>query len=477
MEENQTEQNVSSPELAEIKSPSQSATTESLSSQNSGTIPKVATKTKPGGVKLGSFRIGGRKKISEGDSNIEKTETRKSKKYKKEKIDGANKSESEDSAASTPSPGTKHSIPSRASSFVRRLSIGKYKSAGPGKSVKSPDTPSSQEYHSASTEEESFSTASATSATETRSNPEAVVGGSMQTEDVASTIDQWAADSKAIKSKSNSNDSVCNNDESLTLTMSGTKDTSPLLTSQNEIAEAVKDENESTIEKEVSFPELAARCDVNMTETRKMSFEGEEAEEASAYSNGDVILPTHFCKPLDISPPCTLPPTEEEKVSKHERWFRQEYDKETGLPIEDPDEKRQRAKNKILLATTPLVEKYRHEMEEYMNSLGTAEPHLKPHTPEMPKLVVPKMEPSQEPEPTLKRRKRTLDMPATSDGSLYQKFRVPVSVQLAFCILCWNVWLSLYFLLQTFTKLSRQLNIQVFWDVVIQRNVPGDWNV
>lgn len=427
MEENRTEQSVSSPDLEEIKSPSQSTSTASPSSQNSGTIPKVVIKSKPGGVKLGSFRIGGRKKITERDSYIGAMEEKgKAKKYKKEKISGSNKSESEDSAASTPSPGTKHSIPSKASSFVRRLSIVKYKAAGPGKALKSSDTPSSQEYHSASTEEESFSTASSPSATEICSNPE-TVARSVPTEDAACSANQWAADVKASKSDTSISDSACNNGESLSLTMPGTKDSSPIVTSQDQIPVVV--EEHSMIEKEVSAPVPADHCDVNnMAENRQFAPEGEPSDDVlSAVANGDVTLPTHFCKPLVYPPPCTLPPAEEE-VSKHGLWFRRDYNEETGLPTEDVDEKRQRAKNKILLATTPMVEKYSPYVEEYVNKLGSKNLYFEQTTMEMPDLLEHNDEPKEEPEPMLKRRKRTPDLPPESDGSLYQKWRVSVSV-------------------------------------------------
>lgn len=423
MEENRTEQSVSSPELEEIKSPSQSTSTASPSSQNSGTIPKVVTKSKPGGVKLGSFRIGGRKKIAERDSYIGAMEEKgKAKKYKKEKNSGSNKSESEDSAASTPSPGTKHSLPSKASSFVRRLSIVKYKAAGPGKTVKSSDTPSSQEYHSASTEEDSFSTASSPSATEMCPNPEAIVR-SMPTEDAASSVNQWAADVKGSKPNSSISDSACNNGESLSLTLPGTKGDSPIVTSQDQIPVVVE-------EKELSAPVPADHCDVdNMAENRQFAPEGEPSDDVlSAVANGDAILPTHFCKPLVYPPPCTLPPAEEEKVSKHELRFRRDYNEETGLPTEDVDEKRQRAKNKILLATTPMVEKYSPFVEEYVNKLGSKNLYFEQTTMEMPDLLEHNDEPKEEPEPMLKRRKRTPDLPPESDSSLYQKWRVSVSV-------------------------------------------------
>lgn len=427
MEENRTEQTVSSPELEEIKSPSQSTSTASPSSQNIGTIPKVVTKIKPGGVKLGSFRIGGRKKITERDSYIGAMEEKgKAKKYKKEKISGS-KSESEDSAASTPSPGIKHSLPSKASSFVRRLSIVKYKAAGPGKTVKSPDTPSSQEYHSASTEEENFLTASSPSAAEMCPNPEAVAR-SMPTEDAASSANQWPADVKASKSDSSISDSACNNGESLSLTVPGTKDASPIVTYQDQIPVVV--EEHSTFEKEVSAPVTADHCDVNnMTENRQFAPEGEPSDDVlSAVANGDVILPTNFCKPLVYPPPCTLPPAEEEKVSKHELCFRRDYNEETGLPTEDVDEKRQRTKNKILLATTPMVEKYSPFVEEYANKLGSKNLYFEQTTMEMPDLLEHNDDPKEEPEPMLKRRKRTPDLPPESDGSLYQKWRVSVSV-------------------------------------------------
>jgi len=428
MEKNRTEQSVSSPELEEIKSPSQSTSTVSPSSQNSGTIPKIVTKSKPGGVKLGSFRIGGRKKITDRDSYIGAMEEKgKAKKYKKEKISGSSKSESEDSTASTPSPGTKHSLPSKASSFVRRLSIVKYKAAGPGKTVKSSDTPSSQEYHSASTEEESFQTASSPSAAEICPNPEAVVR-SLPTEDAAISANQWPADVKASKSDSSISDSACNNGESLSLTVPGNKDASPIVTSQDQIPVVV--EEHSTFEKEVSAPVPVDHCDVNnMAENRQFAPDGEPSEDVlSAVANGDVMLPTHFCKPLVYPPPCTLPPAEEEKVSKHELCFGQDYNEETGLPTEDVDEKRQRAKNKILLATTPMVEKYSPFVEEYAIKLSSKNLYFEQTTVEMPDLLEHNDGPKEEPEPMLKRRKRTPDLPPESDGSLYQKWRVSVSV-------------------------------------------------
>lgn len=427
MEGNRTEQSVSSPDLEEIKSPSQSTSTASPTPQNSGTIPKVVTKSKPGGVKLGSFRIGGRKKITERDSYIGAIEEKgKAKKYNKEKISGSNKSESEDSAASTPSPGTKRSIPSKASSFVRRLSIVKYKAAGPGKTVKSSDTPSSQEYYSASTEEDSFSTASSPSATEICPNPEAVVR-SVPTEDAARSANQWAADIKASKSDSSISDNACNNGESLSLTVPGTKDASPIVTSQDQIQVVV--EEHSTIEKEVSDPVPADHCDVNnMAENRQFAPEGEPSDVLSAVANGDVILPTHFCKPLVYPPACTLPPADEEKVSNHELWFRRDYNEETGLATEDVDEKRQRTKNKILLATAPMVEKYSPFVEECVNKLGSKNLYFEQTTMETPDLLEHNDEPKEEPEPMSKRRKRTPDLPPESDGSLYQKWRVSVSV-------------------------------------------------
>lgn len=420
MEKNRTGLSVSSPELEEIKSPSQSTSTASPSSQNSGTIPKVITKSKPGGVKLGSFRIGGRKKITEGDSYIGTMEEKgKSKKYKKEKISGGNKSESEDSTASTPSPGTKYSIPGKAASFVRRLSIVKYKAAGSGKTVNSPDTPSSQEYHSASTEEESFSTASPLSATEICRNPEAAVS-SMPTEDAANLADQRAADFEERKSYSSISDSACNKGESLSLTVPGTNDASPVVTSQDQIPVVV--EEKSTVENEVSSPVPADHCDVNVAENQQFAAEGEPSEEVlSAVANDD------FSKPLVYPPPCTLPPAEEETVTERELWFRRDYNEETGLPIEDADEKRQSAKNKILLATTPMVEKYSPFAEEYMNKLGSKNLYSEQPAMEMPDLLE-HDEPKEEPEPMLKRRKRTVDLPPASDGSLCQKWRVSVSV-------------------------------------------------
>jgi hypothetical protein len=47
---------------------------------------------------------------------------------------------------------------------------------------------------------------------------------------------------------------------------------------------------------------------------------------------------------------------------------------------------------------------------------------------EMPDLLEHNDEPKEEPEPMLKRRKRTPDLPPESDSSLYQKWRVSVSV-------------------------------------------------
>jgi hypothetical protein len=422
MEKDRTGLSVSSPELEEIKNPSQSTSTASTSSQSSGTIPKVITKSKPGGVKLGSFRIGGRKKNTEGDSYIGTMEEKsKSKMYQKEKISGSNKSESEDSTASTPSPRTKHSVPSKASSCVRRVSLVKYKAAGPGKTVHTPDTPSSQEYHSASPEEESFLTASPLSATEICPNPEAVVT-SLPTEDAANLADQKAADAEASKSDSSISDSACDNSESLSLTVPGTDDASSVVTSQDQIP--VVDEEQGTVEDEVSSPVPADHCEVdNMAENRQFAPEGEPSEDVlSAVANSE------FSEPLVNPPPCTLPPAEEENVTEHELCFGRDLDKETGMPIEDADEKRQRAKNKILLATTPMVEKYSPFAEEYMDKLGSENLYFEQPTIEMPDLSDDSDEPKEEPEPMLKRRKRTVDLPPSSEGSLCQKWRLSVSV-------------------------------------------------
>jgi hypothetical protein len=248
----------------------------------------------------------------------------------------------------------------------------------------------------------------------------------MPTEDAANLADQKAADAEASKSDSSISDSACDKCESLSLTMPGTDDASSVVTSQDQIS--VVDEEQDKVENEASSPVPEDHCDVkNMAENRQFAPEGEPSEDVlSADANCE------FSKPLVNPPPCTLPPAEEENVTKHGLWFRRDFDEETGLPIEDADEKRQSAKDKILLATTPMVEKYSPFAEEYMNKLGSKNLYFEQPTMEMPDLLdhsdEPKEEPEPEPEPMLKRRKRTVDLSSASDGSLCQKWRLSVSV-------------------------------------------------
>jgi hypothetical protein len=68
MEAEPTGQNVatgvSSPGISEINNSPLLTKTESSSSQNSGAILKTVVKSRSGSVKLGSFRLGGKKKTN-----------------------------------------------------------------------------------------------------------------------------------------------------------------------------------------------------------------------------------------------------------------------------------------------------------------------------------------------------------------------------------------------------------------------------
>jgi hypothetical protein len=390
MEEKLTEQDVSgvsSPGLSEIKtSVALSKRTEPPLAQSTGAILKTVTKSRTGGVKLGSFRLGGRKKVnSEGDARMEvKEEKRKSKKYMKGKFSG--KPESEDSTSSTPSPYVKQSLPSRTSSLVRKLSIGKYRAGGSGVTVKSPDTPSSQEEcNSASTEEDGFFSASPSSAaTDGGPSLEEIVSGT-PTEDVASPVDQSIADTKVSKSDSDISDSAHSNGDSVTQAMPRIKDTlpKPESPSQDGTPEVIRSEDDSKIDSEVAAPKLANRSDVsNLTEICKHVSQSDQTEEVSPADANDDLLPTSYCKPLVLSevPSSSAKPlrVKEDRYSKHALWLAKGSVNAENSSEQDTD-KRPTTKDQILSITTPLLMKQRQQVEEYFKLIES-----KPPTPATP---------------------------------------------------------------------------------------------
>ena len=158
IEENNPEDSLTQSELSETKSSSPTRKAES-SPQNSGAIPKTGARSKSGGVKLGSFRLGGKKKATVGSPDRNQDEKRASKKVRKGKSKDESKPESDQIGE------CRHSIPSKATSLVRKLSIGKHRT-GSGKLVKSASGLSSQDDSSViskndiSTEDDRFSTAS-----------------------------------------------------------------------------------------------------------------------------------------------------------------------------------------------------------------------------------------------------------------------------------------------------------------------------
>jgi hypothetical protein len=438
MEANQTEQNVSSgvssPEVSEIKSSiSLSRRTEPSLSQGSGAIAKAATKSRTGGVKLGSFRLGGRRKVnSEGDSSIEvKEEKRKSKKYKKETTN--DKPESEDSAASTPSPATKQSIPSRASSLVRKLSIGKYRASGSGASLKSPDTPSSQEEcQSASTEEDCFFSASPSSAaTDGRPSLEGIISAT-PTQNVASPVHQSTADTKVSKSDSSIGDCTHSNGVSVTQTMSE-MDNLPNPESKDGTPEVVKREEKGKVNSEVAAPKLAADPDVkDLAEIRKHVSESDQTEEVSpADANGD-MLPTSYCTPVDvseISPLSTTLPVKGDKISKYEWWFTNACENDES-PEQDTDRK-PTTRDQILSITTPLLMKQRQQVEEYFKLIGSETLPSVPNDQQLPDFDDDDFrDPNVETEP------RSPSPDVDTEVKLFEKLGISVSVYLAFCVPC-----------------------------------------
>jgi hypothetical protein len=243
------------------------------SSQSSGTVSKTVAKTKPGGVKLGSFRLGARKKTDSGeDSGLEAKESkRKSKKSKKVKNgDDSDKQESEGSAASTSPQSTKRSFPSKATSLVRKLSD-KYRPSGSKRSFKSADTPSSQdEYQSVSTEEECFLTES----------PSAVTSGHKGLE-VADPVGQWT-DSKG-------HESDCSIADQFTQTTLGNKDSKPVLETSSEddmdMIDMIIDE---------AFRPTRARNSVadNLADVRTCAVKSGGSKH-SADANSDIVVATH----------------------------------------------------------------------------------------------------------------------------------------------------------------------------------------
>lgn len=357
---------VSSPEISEINNSPPLKETE-LSSQNSRALLKSIAKTRSGSVKLGSFRFGGKKKInSEEGSRFEVKEAKKKSKTKKEKTcDDDDKQESENSAASTPSSGTKQSIPSKASSLVRKLSIGKYKASVSRKAVKSPDTPSSQdEYLSVSTEEESVISPSLSSAA-TKGHP-SLEASATPSQDAAAPIDQWTIIKGSISDSSFA--------DSPTPPTPGITDFLPVFesTSEVEIDGIVSGKNEGMIVSK-AFPSTSTNSDVkNLAEVQTCDFESGKCEDDPIdNSNGDMILPTHYCEPVSLSPVCKMPPfAEEDRLSKHEAWFIQFHGDE-GCSSEGDADKRPTTKDKILTITTPLMMKQQKDLEEHWKQLDS----------------------------------------------------------------------------------------------------------
>jgi hypothetical protein len=343
----------SSQDFSEIKASSILKETE-LSSQNSGAILKTVAKTKSGGVKLGSFRLGGRKKTnSEEDSGFEVKEVKKkSKKSKKEKgCDDSDKQDSEGSSVSTPSPGSKQSIPGKASSLVRKLSIGKYKASGSRKTLKSPDTPSSQEeYQSVSTEEEIFVT---------QSPPSSAMNGHSSVE-VNTTPGQDAAGplGQGPVTKGNITDSF-------TQTTPANTDPLPVSesTSRHEIDEIVSGQEGSMIVGEAILPTTATNSDSdNLAAVRACALE-------SAHSgNGVIVLPAECSESIVATPVCTIPPRAEEEDKTPEHVWGTQPSGDEGVSREDGD-KKARPKDRLLALTALMTPEQRKEVEEYQNRL------------------------------------------------------------------------------------------------------------
>jgi hypothetical protein len=430
MEANQKEQNVlsglSSAELSGTKSSVSLSRTEPSSSQGNGAVVKAATK-RTGGVKLGSFRIGGRKKVnSEGDASMQmKEEKKKYKKYKKETSN--DKPESEDSSVSTPSPATKQSLPNRTSSLVRKLSIGKYRSGGTGGTVKSPDTPSSQgECQSASTEEDAFFTASSSSfLTNGRPSVDGIISGT-PTQDVASPVDQSTADTKVSKSVSSVGDSTNSSLNSVTQAMSGIKDTSPNPEPQHLTPEVVKSEDKREVDGEVVAPTLSADSDVkSVAEICNHFSESDQTEEVfPANANGD-ILPTSYCTSAALpgtSPQSETPPPETgDEFSKLEHWFKNACENEES-PEQDPDRK-PTTKDQILSITTPLLMKQRQQVEEYFKLIQADPVPFVPNDHQLPDLDEDEMR-----DPSVEIESLSQSSDLESEIKLLEKVGVPVSV-------------------------------------------------
>jgi hypothetical protein len=431
METELTGQNVatglSSPDISEMKNSPPLDKIESSSFQNSGAILKTVVKSRSGGVKLGSFRLGGRKKTNseEGSSLMAKEAKRKSKKIKKEKAhdDDGDKQASEGSTASTPSPGIKQSMPSKASSLVRKLSIGKYKASGSRKTLKSPGTPVSQdEYQSVSTEEEGIVTTSPLSAAMNgHSSPEVSASPS---QDAAGPIDQWT-----ILKGSKSDSSIV---DSPTPTTSGTTGSLPILESGSQDE---KGKNGSEIAYEVFLPTSSTNSDVeNLAEVRTCDFEsGQSADDPIANTDDDIVLPTHYYEPLALSPFDTISPfADEDTIWEHELWFTQPNGAEGGLPEADAD-KRPTTRDQLLSITTPMMLKQKKEVEEYWMRIESARMITKTRTspvPEMPEDYARPSTSAVERPPEMKSRSESQD---ASSSMLHHKMRTPVSAQ--FCIL------------------------------------------
>ena len=208
MEDKNAEETSTQSEVSEIKTCSPSRKSES-SPQNSGAIPKTVTRSRSGGVKLGSFRLGGKKKPVTDSPDRNQDEKRTSKKVKKGKLRDADKPESEQRGEN------RHSIPSKATSLVRKLSIGKHRTAS-GKLTKSASGISSQEVSPVvsktdiSIEDDRFSTASSSTTGRQPSLDEGVaIATNNQTEAVDQSEISWSVDKMVKRSESGISEGFC----------------------------------------------------------------------------------------------------------------------------------------------------------------------------------------------------------------------------------------------------------------------------
>jgi hypothetical protein len=324
-----------SPDISETNTPPLLGEPES-SSQNSAAVLKTAAKTKSGGVKLGSFRLGGRKKTnSEEESTSEVKEAKKSKKTKKDK--GCDDSDKQDSdGSSTSSPGTKQSIPGKASSLVRKLSIGKYKASGSKKTLKSPDTPSSQEeYQSVSTEEELFVTQS----------PKSAANGHPSVE-VSATAGEDAPRSDILVTSGSIMDSS-------TQTTPANTDPLPVLesTTQHQTDVIVNGQQGNMIVGEAVLP----KPETNSVPDNMAAFLA-SAYKSARSQNGVFELPSQYSGPAAS----TLTSNAEDDEAS-ELWYTQAS--ADGVLLEDED-KRPAPKNRLQYLKSRLTPELRKELEE-----------------------------------------------------------------------------------------------------------------